>query len=211
MKRNFTGWGVTIAGLILAGGGALAMWSGWDMILVERGWSLFIAGAVALSGGVVTIALGRVIATLGRLGSFAPATEGAGEGTHVAPPAAVAEPAPTPESAVPAGASVEAPVSRLEPAPVERPAFAPPREPPPPPLRPHPAFSRGGPPPLRGSLAEATYAAPDPEPKEVDRYTAGDATYVMLSDGSVEVRGPGGVRRYASLAELKAQTAARSS
>lgn len=218
MKRNLTGWGVTIAGLLLAGGGALAMWSGWDMIVVERGWSLFIAGAVALSGGVVTMALGRVIAALGRLGSLAPAVEATRrEAAAVPPPAPLAPPSapvaePEPARTFDAEPIMDGPAAAPEPAPIERPAYTPSREPPSPPLRQRQNYSRGGPPLLRGSLSESglTPAGPAAEPKEVDRYTTGDSTYVMMSDGSVEVRGPKGVRRYASLAELKTQTAARS-
>ena len=67
MKPNLSGGGVTIAGLLLAGVGVYAMWTGWDVILLERGWSLFISGAVMLSGGVVTMALGRVISHMARL------------------------------------------------------------------------------------------------------------------------------------------------
>ena len=37
------------------------MTSGWDIIQVERGWSLFIAGATVLAGGSVVIALGQVV------------------------------------------------------------------------------------------------------------------------------------------------------
>ncbi len=73
MQRNFSGWGVTVSGLLLVASGVYAMWTGWDMILLERGWSLFIAGAVAVSGGVVTAALGRVIAQIARLGPLAAA------------------------------------------------------------------------------------------------------------------------------------------
>jgi hypothetical protein len=62
------------------------------------------------------------------------------------------------------------------------------------------------------SKAEATEAppqtpeqAPPLDAVEVDRYQAGDVTYVMFSDGAVEVRGPvGSPQRYASLAELRA-------
>ncbi|PPD43055.1 MAG: hypothetical protein CTY15_11175 [Methylocystis sp.] len=46
---------------------------------------------------------------------------------------------------------------------------------------------------------------------EVDRYTAGDETYVMLSDGSVEVRNAEGSQRYPSLEALRAEAAARQS
>jgi hypothetical protein len=43
------------------------------------------------------------------------------------------------------------------------------------------------------------------EPLEVDRYTKGDITYVMFSDGAMEVRSASGVERYASLEEFRAQ------
>jgi hypothetical protein len=132
------------AGLFLAGGGLYAMWTGWDMILLERGWSLFIAGSMALSGGVVTIALGRVIAHLAQL--------------------APGQPLPEPAKA------------------------------------PSPVVEKTGAP-----AAPATKPAPpeNPEPKEVDRYTADGSTYVMYSDGSVEVLGPKGAQRYPSLAALR--------
>lgn len=50
---------------------------------------------------------------------------------------------------------------------------------------------------------------PEPELREVDRFVSGDVTYVMFSDGSVEVRSFSGVRRFSSLAELKAQAGER--
>jgi hypothetical protein len=138
------------AALVLAG--AYGMWYGWDIILNERGWSAYIAGAVMLSGGVVTIALGRVIAYLSRL-------------------------APLPEQDPAPLASASAP----EPAPTLR--EAPPSE--------APAPERGG------------------EPTEVDRYANGDEIYTMFSDGSVEVSGPRGFRRFPSLAALRADAEAR--
>jgi hypothetical protein len=52
-------------------------------------------------------------------------------------------------------------------------------------------------------------AAEDNESEEVDRYVSGDTTYVMFADGAVEVSTPDGAQRYASLAELRAQAAAR--
>lgn len=219
MKRNLSGWGVTTAGLLLAVGGGFAMWSGWDMILLERGWSLFIAGAVSLSGGVVTIALGRVIAALAKalearpVIAAAPVVE-----TAVAAPAA---PVTTPSvAATPSPAPIlERPVSQ-EPA-FEEPVFEPPIQEkavqeapvqpsaadssPPPVLRQRYGYTRGVPPLRRPEPPPATEMN-KPPPTEVDRYTSGDSTYVMMSDGSVEVHGPNGVQRFASLAELTART-----
>lgn len=69
------GLGVIFLGLALALCGAYGMWSGWDYIQLERGWSLFIGGATAVSGGVVTIAIGRAIGVLGRIADKVPATQ----------------------------------------------------------------------------------------------------------------------------------------
>ncbi len=73
MKRH--GFGVLLLGLALALSGLYGMWAGWDYIQLERGWSLFIGGATAVSGGVVTIALGRAIGVLGRIADNAPAMQ----------------------------------------------------------------------------------------------------------------------------------------
>ncbi len=256
MKRNLSGWGVTFSGLLLALGGGYAMWTGWDMILLERGWSLFIAGAVALSGGVVTMALGRVIAYLARLtpgpGAIAvpaapavaspivpeekdtkepasslavPSSRSRDTVTEIVPqepPPLPREPAQVRQEPLPLPREpLQVPQERLplprepvqvrqetpEPAPA-RPA---PREPAQPsrytrsPTSPRPNFTRAK------ATEEVSPAAPAnetpmraaAEPTEVDRYTAGDRTYIMMSDGSVEVQSAGGSERYASLAELK--------
>jgi hypothetical protein len=179
MKRVFPGSGVAGAGFLLAAGGAYAMWTGWDMILLERGWSLFIAGSVALSGGVVTMALGRVVAHLARLSS------------PVVAAAPVAKPVETPPPV-----RAEAPAPRAE-TPPAAPAPEPPR--PTPPKLDFAAFM----------AATAEAASPASPPVEVDRYSAGDSTYIMMSDGSVEVHGPGGAQTFPSLAALRAEAAAR--
>lgn len=158
MRRNFSGWGVTTAGLLLAATGGYAMWSGWDFIQLERGWSLFISGAVAVSGGVVTMALGRVIAYLARLSL-----------PQASAPSIVTDPAP---------ASADAPPAPPKPTVTSKPLEAP----------------------VEMRVDEAT---------EVDRYAAGDATYVMYSDGSVEMRTATGSERYGSLAELRAAAGVR--
>lgn len=140
-------WAIVVAGLALAVWGPLAMWNGWETIQIERGWSLFIAGAVAISGGVVTLALGAVLSRLDHSIRVAERQ--------------VVERAVAKESV----AARENLVSRLRPA------------------------SEG-------------------EPVEVDRYVSGGTLYVMYSDGSVELRGAGGARRFASVADLKAQVGA---
>ncbi|SFK22669.1 hypothetical protein [Methylocapsa palsarum] len=54
-------------GLALSIGGAFAMYFGYGIISVERGWASLIAGAAALSGGVVTMALGLILNSLSNL------------------------------------------------------------------------------------------------------------------------------------------------
>ncbi len=185
MKPNLSGGGVTIAGLLLAGAGVYSMWTGWDMILLERGWSLFISGAVMLSGGVVTMALGRVIAHMARFARQPlPATVGS-------------ETQDAPEPVV-----VETPVARpkIDPRPAKTEAT---------PVAPKPAEAKA-PEAKPAAVSDLFKAMRKAEaPTEVDRYDAGDSTYIMMSDGSVEVVGPNGRQRYASLAALKADAGIR--
>ena len=59
--------------LLLAFGAALAfvgvywMWSGWDIVQVERGWVSVISGAIMLSGGVMNCGVMRPIASAARV------------------------------------------------------------------------------------------------------------------------------------------------
>ncbi|MEJ0093043.1 MAG: hypothetical protein WDN46_06335 [Methylocella sp.] len=61
---------VLIVGLFLAVCGALSISFGYGIVNVERGWSSVIAGAAVLAGGVVTMALGLILHSLGRLRAF---------------------------------------------------------------------------------------------------------------------------------------------
>ncbi|VTZ50237.1 conserved hypothetical protein [Methylocella tundrae] len=57
-------------GLLLAVCGAASISFGYGIINVERGWSSVIAGAAALSGGIVTMALATILHSLARLRAF---------------------------------------------------------------------------------------------------------------------------------------------
>lgn len=57
-------WIVFALGLFLAVSGLVAILQGYDIIQVERGWTLVISGTSALGAGIVTIALGIVIARI---------------------------------------------------------------------------------------------------------------------------------------------------
>ena len=203
MLRRVSRWGVTALGVALVVCGVAAMAGGWDIIQVERGWSLFIGGATALAGGAVVIALGQVLvrldeilvaAQLRRAAEKSPAPSAPAakpqpkeaeqrsrQSPPQAPPAPTPTPTPTPTLAQTPPAQ-QAPIAAVPPAP---PAKEPEQE------------------------AEAP-AADEPsgaEPREVDRYESGEITYVMFSDGAVEVRTSNGSQRFASLAELRAQAA----
>ncbi|MGJ0393804.1 MAG: hypothetical protein ACR650_13855 [Methylocystis sp.] len=191
MNRNLSEWGVTAAGFLLACGGVYAMWTGWDMILVERGWSLFIAGSVALSGGVVTLALGRVVAHLARLGV----------GREVGPVAPVA---PNAAETVVSGGTAE-PQRRTQEFPPAKPDVPKPDL-----MHANASGAMGAArPDLPPFMQPPPAAASGEEPVEVDRYSAGDATYIMMSDGSVEVHSAAGAQRYPSLAALRAEAESR--
>jgi hypothetical protein len=58
---------VLALGTLLALCGAFAISAGYGIIQVERGWAGVIAGATALSGGIVTIALGFILHSLSGL------------------------------------------------------------------------------------------------------------------------------------------------
>ncbi len=186
MRRNFSGWGVIFFGLLLALGGIYGLWAGWDLIQLERGWSQFIAGSVALSGGVITIALGRILSVLA---------------SHKTLPQALVDKPIASEDAIKpldssGGLKVEASSARTAPKPL-----SPDRQNSPPPstkLAPAPE-----------TIAQPQTASIQGELEEVDRYSAGDSTYIMFSDGSVEVRKPTGSQRFPSLAALRAATGAK--
>ena len=187
MRRNFSGWGVIFFGILLALAGGYGLWTGWDLIQLERGWSQFIAGSVALSGGVMTIALGRILAVLTSLKTLPLLTSGNRE--------SVSE-AIQPLSPSSAGSKIEASGARTA----------------------HQTLS----PDRQDTSLASRKLVPPPEPierpqnspvpgevEEVDRYSAGDTTYIMFSDGSVEVRKPTSSQRFPSLAALRAATGSK--
>jgi len=233
MRSNFARWALTFLGLALALGGAAAMLHGWDIVQVERGWSLFIGGAAALSGGAVVIALAAVVGRLDRLLAASAAFADAqakralalrAEQAAALPPEQRAAPPPPPEHEA---APPPPPQHRAAPPPPPEPEAAP--APPPEPSatpEPHPGF-RLAPAPTTAFAAPAHLrlrreqarspiarlrpqaAAPPPppkvdEPREIERYQSGALTYVMYSDGSVELRSETGAQRFSSLEELRA-------
>lgn len=111
-------------GLLLAVCGAASISFGYGIIDVERGWASVIAGAVAVSGGVVTIALALILHSLaglralikaerGRLGSAPPQADamdiGAFEPDAAPEPAAALPSSREARAAAPEAEAVAAP------------------------------------------------------------------------------------------------------
>ena len=223
MRRNFARWALRFLGLALGLGGGAAMLRGWDIVQVERGWAQFIAGAVALSGGVVVLALAEVVARLDRLlaaGLDAKATSAPQSSFQAAPPPPPAsKAATTPPPSVKKGPAEPPPPPEPNAATLSEAKALP--EPfqesvtEPQPATPPPSVPRAPPAPLRvrreetpEPLSRGTTQAPPPppqaeEPREIERYQAGGLTYVMYSDGSVELRSEAGAQRFSSLEELR--------
>jgi hypothetical protein len=221
MPRNLTKWALTALGVGLVLAGAIAMWRGWDQVQLERGWSLFISGAVLLAGGFVVVAAAAIVARLDRLIALAqaPLTQARG-GQALGSQAPVAQ-APLTQAQLAHGPL--APVAAPPPPAPAGPEFAP--EEPPAPIpeatsAPEPVSAEAVASEVAAVAAQFASeiaprfaarprfkgAAPPPgpdEPRKVDTYRSGDLTYVMFSDGSVEVHAPTGAQRYASLAELR--------
>jgi hypothetical protein len=207
-------------------GGAAAAIHGYGIIMVERGWTLVIAGAVLASGGAVLAGVAHVgsrVAEIQR--DTARLWERFGRLDPAALPAS-ATVSPAPLSLAPRG-PVDLADAPVEPAPeatigeptgvpaAEQPAAG--RTRPKVAAAPEPLLSDvplrgttepGGAPDERPSpMAEASRNDGRPEPSDkptvVGTYDSGGNHYVMFSDGSIEADTPNGVFRFASLDELK--------
>jgi hypothetical protein len=218
-----------LAGLMVAGG-LTAIYSGSDIIVMERGWTMVIAGSVFTACGALLAGVATAVARLqdlegefSRLSdrlqppqapSFAPSSD------MVAERASPAERTGTP----PLVAVPEIKEHRsldIVPEPILS-------APPAPPAPPAPEAAAAGPMPApEGSggaeaptpvadLDEAIFArepAPQAAPPEaatksspptiVGTYNSGGNFYVMYSDGSIEAETPAGKFRFDSLDELK--------
>ena len=201
-------WLISVLGAALGLAGAWSLWNGISFIRLDWGQTETVAGTVALSAGIVTLGIGAVLFALRDLRVAAPRSratgiDGAGDRVtetvpDVAEPdrsqsaagrlksrlATVGMPKAEPALAAPGDRpqDLDEPVLRPgpPPAPVGRPS---PQIAPPPEVRPDP------------SLVEA--------PTVVGRYDANGATYVLFSDGTIEVETGSGTHRFDSMADLK--------
>lgn len=211
-----------VAGVMVAGG-LFAIYSGSDIIVMERGWTMVISGSVMAAGGALLAGIATAVARLqmlegefvrlaDRLAPEAPALDLPPEMTAVSVPARRSSP---PEAAPDFAAALKdldiAPEPILAPAPAERPR-----------AEPAPAaddvndelFDRTQPEPTAPepkhepapAAAEAVPAEADKDaaaPAVVGTYNSGGNFYIMYSDGSIEAETPAGKFRFTSLDELK--------
>ncbi|MBV8961956.1 MAG: hypothetical protein JOY97_02570 [Hyphomicrobiales bacterium] len=54
-------WFFVLLGLVTAAAGGAAMVMGWPLVPLERGWTMVIAGAALVSGGLVCVSIGALI------------------------------------------------------------------------------------------------------------------------------------------------------
>jgi hypothetical protein len=181
--------------LAMIGGGAAAVAYGWGIVLNERGWTMVIAGTVALSGGLLLLGIGVVAGRIRRiereLSVFRDHVARLGAGFPLR--SFEAERAPAAEISGPPLARSEAvspSVGQEEQAVLKAADVIP--EPAPPEASPG----------LR-PVADAPKAPEPAAPTVVGTYNSGGNAYVMFSDGSIEADTPSGHYRFKSLDELK--------
>jgi hypothetical protein len=199
-----------ILGIILVAVGAGGLAASFNLLPTELGLLYAACGAVLISGGIVTIAIGVAVLRLEALTHvvrFAAAIDDLPDENQLIAAAPhlgdAAEPvrledaeAPAEEAA--AGLSVEEPPP-IEPRPeavVDEPA----------PEAPVEESVVAAAPPTVAEL-EAAIAAAQAPPTLVGHYSAGGANYKIYSDGSIEADTAGGAFRFASMDDFKAYLA----
>jgi hypothetical protein len=197
-----------VLGLILIAAGAGGLVASYDLLPTELGLLYACCGAILVSGGVVTVAIGVAVLRLEALTQvvhFAAAVEDLPDEADLAVAAQHAEEPETHEADA-APIELEAPAGEDEPppvevhateqAPVEEPLSEAPVEP----------GAVAGAPPSVAELEQALAAAAA-EPTLVGHYSAGGANYKIFSDGSIEAETEGGAFRFASMNDFKSYLA----
>lgn len=170
---------VCVGGIVLASIGFWWLWTGLDIVQVERGWSAVIAGATMMSAGFVIMALSAVLWTMQQIVDLLRTQAQAhhGEGHTGANTPVGAEGQIGAEHKIGAedrvGANDEVRHAPLTPA--------------------------------SGSMSFDTSAASRSiaDQEVVGRHVSGDTTYVMFADGSVDAQTPDGLRHFTSLEALR--------
>ena len=203
---------LVLVALAMIAGGAAAIVQGVPIMVLERGWTLVIAGAVVAGSGAILTGIGFSLSALRRIeGELGRLRERVGR-------LDAAVPVPPPPSGLtasregPAGPTPPFPGLGAEPRPVPSArrttvvsAAEPDRAAPDPAANGRlgqPAAARapnGAEPPSAGPAKTAPQT-----PTVVGTYTSGGNSYAMFSDGSIEAETPNGQFRFQSLDELKA-------
>lgn len=203
--------------------GSAAVYDGYGIVAVEKGWTKVISGTVAASAGVVLLGILAALVQLRRIGAdlaFVREQAARLDAPLPAPAVEAEEPLPALGETLALGAPTATVSGGLSPdAAAEEPSrdaeeAAIPPEPPPTDERARSleASVRSSPEqgrePAPERQAAPKEAAPQQEPVVVGTYASGGNTYVMYSDGSIQAQTPTGLYRFASLDELKAFIAA---
>jgi hypothetical protein len=193
-----------VLGLVLIAAGAGGLVASFDLLPTELGLLYACCGAILVSGGVVTVAVGVAVLRLEALTQmvhFAAAVEGSPEEVEVAAAELHAED----HTAHEPDAAAEGEAHAAESSPVDAHAAA--AEPTEEALREAPAEEgvvAGAP---SAAEVEQALAAAVAQPNLVGHYSAGGANYKIFSDGSIEAETAGGAFRFASMAEFKSYLA----
>ena len=201
-----------VLGLVLIAAGAGGLVASFDLLPTELGLLYACCGAILVSGGVVTVAIGVAVLRLEALTQmvhFAAAVEDLPEESEVAAAALLAQDHTAHEpDAAPAeteSAAEEGDAHAVESPPVDDHAAE--EEPAEEALTEAPVEEGavGGAPSV-AELEQALAAAVAP-PTLVGHYSAGGANYKIFSDGSIEAETEGGAFRFASMDEFKSYLA----
>lgn len=169
-------WVFALLGLAttIAGGGAIAV--GWPLVPLERGWTMVIAGAALVSGGLVCLALAALMSETRR--------------TRLAVERGLARLAsgPIEAEAVEIASTSLSGHERMS-IPATAPAGA------------SAAASRA----THGEVALGSEQEAAPvEMRPARSFTVGDTTFVVFTDGSIEARSSEGTERFQSMEEVRA-------
>jgi len=203
-----------VLGLVLIAAGAGGLVASFDLLPTELGLLYACCGAILVSGGVVTVAIGVAVLRLEALTQmvhFVSAVEDLPEEAEIAAAAALHEQDHAAHEPDAAPAEIEVAAEEGEAPAVEAPpvdVHADAEELAEPALMTETTVEEGAAAgaPSVADLEQALAAAASP-PTLVGHYSAGGANYKIFSDGSIEAETEGGAYRFASMDEFKSYLA----
>jgi hypothetical protein len=193
-----------VLGLVLIAAGAGGLVASFDLLPTELGLLYACCGAILVSGGVVTVAIGVAVLRLEALTQMVHFAAAIGDQPDEGEAAAALRAEDHTAQEHDAASAEEGEAHTAESPPAEDQAAAEPAEEA---LREAPAeegVAAGAPSVAELEQALAAAAAP---PTLVGHYSAGGANYKIFSDGSIEAETAGGAFRFASMEAFKAYLA----